>query len=71
MRVRLLCGVQALKGATVKRDRNGKELEPEGGQLEHLEQGEIHELDPITARHLIGQHQAVLTEEKLTVRKAA
>lgn len=71
MRVKLLVGVQALYGATVKRDRNGKELEPEGGQLVHLEAGEIHDLDPVTARHLIGQHQAQPTDEKLTTRKVA
>lgn len=68
MRVRILIGVRALKGATAKKDRNGNWQEPEGGTLEHLDPGEIHELDFVTARLLISQHQAEETDDKITTR---
>jgi len=68
MRVRIKIGCQALKGATATKDLRGVWSEPEGGRLEHLEEGEIHELDAVTARLLINQGQAEPTDDKITTR---
>ena len=68
MRVRIRISCQALKGATSTKDRNGNWSDPEGGQLEHLQEGEVHELDPVTARLLLNQGQAEPTEDKITTR---
>lgn len=64
MRVKILIGVQALKGATAAKHAT----EPDGGELMHLDPGEVHELDHITARRLIANRQAEPSEERITVR---